>query len=109
MHKNIYACMCIFITCMNIYCCCYCLVAKSCSTLCDTMDCSLTGSSVHGISQAKILERGAIAFSISQLCSQINVTLLKAFTFRGLGSILIMVLLFDTVAEFFPRDCLQSF
>ena len=41
----------------------YCLVAKSCSTLCDTMDCSLTGSSVHGIFQARILERVAIAFS----------------------------------------------
>ena len=39
------------------------LVAHSCPTLCDTMDCSLTDSSVHGILQARILEWVAIAFS----------------------------------------------
>ena len=33
-----------------------CLFAPSCPTLCDPMDCSLPGSSVHGILQAKILE-----------------------------------------------------
>ena len=38
-------------------------VAQSCPTLCDAMDCSLPGSSVHGIFQAKVLEWGAIAFS----------------------------------------------
>ena len=38
-------------------------VAQSCSTLRDPMDCSLRGSSVHGIFQARILEWGAIAFS----------------------------------------------
>ena len=38
-------------------------VAQSCLTLCDPMDCSPPGSSVHGISQARILEWGAIAFS----------------------------------------------
>ena len=43
--------------------CCFCLVAKSCSTLCDPMDSSLTGSSVHGISQIRILEWVAISFS----------------------------------------------
>ena len=32
-------------------------------TLCDPMDCSLPGSSVHGIFQARVLEWGAIAFS----------------------------------------------
>ena len=32
------------------------LVAQSCLTLCDPVDCSLPGSSVHGISQARILE-----------------------------------------------------
>ena len=31
-------------------------VAQSCPTLCDLMDCSLPGSSVHGILQARILE-----------------------------------------------------
>ena len=36
-------------------------VAQSCPTLSDPMDCSLPGSSVHGISQARVLEWGAIA------------------------------------------------
>ena len=38
-------------------------VAQSCLTLCDPMDCSLPGSSVHGIFQARILEWIAISFS----------------------------------------------
>ena len=42
---------------------CCCLVAKSCPTLRDPMDCSPPGSSVHGISQARILEWVAIPFS----------------------------------------------
>jgi len=36
-------------------------VAQSCPTLHNPMDCSLPGSSVHGISQARVLEWGAIA------------------------------------------------
>ena len=39
-------------------------VAQSYLTLHDPMDCSLLGSSVHGISQARVLEWGAIAFSV---------------------------------------------
>ena len=42
--------------------CCW-LVTKSCPTLCDPMDCSLLGSSVHRISQARILEQVAISYS----------------------------------------------
>ena len=38
-------------------------VAQSCPTLCDPMDCSLPGSSVHGIFQATVLEWIAISFS----------------------------------------------
>ena len=38
-------------------------VAQSCPTLRDPMDCSLPGSSVHGIFQARVLEWVAIAFS----------------------------------------------
>ena len=38
-------------------------VAQSCPTLCDPMDCSLPGSSIHGIFQARILEWVAIPFS----------------------------------------------
>ena len=42
----------------NLFLCCavLCVVAQSCPTLCHLMDCSLPGSSVHGIVQARILE-----------------------------------------------------
>ena len=45
-----------------IKCCCCCSVAKSCPTHCDPMDCSLPDSSVHGISQARVLEWVATSF-----------------------------------------------
>ena len=38
-------------------------VAQSCTTLCDPIDCSPPGSSLHWILQARILERVAISFS----------------------------------------------
>ena len=44
----------------SYYCC---FVAKSCLILCDPMDCSLPGSSVHGISQARVLQWITISFS----------------------------------------------
>ena len=43
-------------------------VARWCPTLSNPMDCSLPGSSVHGIFQARVLEWGAIAFSGASLC-----------------------------------------
>ena len=43
-------------------------VSQLCPTLCNPMDCSLPGSSVHGIFQARLLEWAAIAFSRG--CSQ---------------------------------------
>ena len=49
------------------------LVAQSCPTLCDLMDCSPPGSSVHGILQAKILEWVANSFSRGSCsCSLVN-------------------------------------
>ena len=42
--------------------------AQSCLTLSDPMDRSLPGSSIHGISQARVLEWVAIAFSEGQHC-----------------------------------------
>ena len=42
-------------------------VAQSCLTVSHPMDCSLPGSSVHGIFQARVLEWGAIAFSPDNL------------------------------------------
>ena len=41
-----------------------CSVAHSCLTLCDAVDCSLPGSTVHGILQARVLAWVAISFSI---------------------------------------------
>ena len=53
-------------------------VAQSCLTLGDPMDCSLPGSSIHGIFQARVLEWGAIAFSESlESGVQIEKALLK--------------------------------
>ena len=42
-------------------------VARSCLTLSNPTDCSLPGSSAHGIFQARVLEWGAIAFSMTNL------------------------------------------
>ena len=39
-------------------------LAQSCPTLSDPMDYSLPGSCIHGIFQARVLEWGAIAFSV---------------------------------------------
>ena len=47
-------------------------VAQLCLTLCDPMDCSLLGSSIHGIFQARVMEWGAIAFSAPWLYSLPN-------------------------------------
>ena len=41
-------------------------VTQSCPTLTDPMDCSPLGSSIHGIFQARVLEWGAIAFSVAE-------------------------------------------
>ena len=65
-------------------------VAQSCLTLSDPMDCSIPGSSVHGIFQARVLECGAIAFSLisyyseSKECLEVvktSLDLLPYFTF----------------------------
>ena len=42
-------------------------VAQSCPTLSDPMDCSLPGSSIHGIFQARVLEWGALSTCISHI------------------------------------------
>ena len=47
-------------------------VAQLCPTPSDPMDCSLPGSSIHGIFQARVLEWGAIAFSGSSYSDQIR-------------------------------------
>ena len=60
-------------------------VAQSCPTLSDPMDCSLPGSSVHGIFQARVLEWGATAFSIAESAAT-HIPLTKdRFSFIGDG------------------------
>ena len=48
-------------------------VAQSCSTLSDPMDCTPPGSSIHGIFQARVLEWGAIAFSVWEARTHLSV------------------------------------
>ena len=52
-------------------------VIQSCLTLRDPMDCSLPGSSVHGIFQARVLEWGAITFSKLSFRHKENLTVLS--------------------------------
>ena len=54
-------------------------VTQSCPTLSDPMDCSLPGSSIHGILQAKVLEWGAVAFSDLLLLIRVKNFLLSRF------------------------------
>ena len=54
-------------------------VAQSCPTLSDPMDCSLPGSSVHGIFQATVMEWGANRTSISQFSSVQSLSRVKLF------------------------------
>ena len=62
-------------------------VAQLCLTLCDPMDCSLPGSSIHGIFQARVLEWVAISFSreSSQPRDQIRVSLIVGRCFYCLS------------------------
>ena len=53
--------------------------AQSFPTLSDPMNCSLPGSSVHGILQARVLEWGDIAFSVRRLKAKL--TLMKSSSF----------------------------
>ena len=55
-------------------------VDQSCPTLSDPMGCSLPGSSVHGIFQARVLEWVAIAFSLLELRAHANPALVNLIT-----------------------------
>ena len=62
---------------LMINCCCQCSVAKSCSTVCDPMDCSPPGSYILGISQARILKGDDISFQCIFLTQGLNPCLLR--------------------------------
>ena len=55
-------------------------VVQSCPTLCDPIDSSPPGFSVHGIFQARVQEWGAIAFSEMLMLGCINITNLQSFS-----------------------------
>ena len=60
-------------------------VAQSCLTLSNPMDCSLPGSSVHGIFQARVLEWGAIAFSTENVLEYVIVFCCEPWIGEGSG------------------------
>ena len=55
-------------------------VAQSSPTPSDPVDCSLPGSSVHGIFQARVLEWGAIAFSSMRIYDSANLNARGLYT-----------------------------
>ena len=61
-------------------------VAQSCPTLSDPMDCSLPGSSVHGIFQVTVLEWGAIAFSENCHLALVNQSISELWPIRAFCS-----------------------
>ena len=71
-------------------------VAQSCPTLCDPVDCSPTGSSVHGILQARILEWVEISFSRGSSWARdrtrVSHTVGRCFTFRATREALVISL-----------------
>ena len=69
-------------------------VAESCPTLSDPMDCGPPGSSIHGTFQARVLEWGAIAFSVA----------LNRWTFVGKVMSLLFNMLSRLVITFLPRS-----
>ena len=68
---------------LEMYACVHVKLLQSCSTLRDPMDCSLPGSSVHGILQARILELVAMPYSRGSSNPEIEPTYLKSPTLAG--------------------------
>ena len=64
------------------------LLLFSCSVLCDPMDCSSPGSSIHGIFQARVLEWGAIAFSDPYITTAKTIALTRWTSFGKVMSLL---------------------
>ena len=79
-------------------------VAQSCPTPSDPMDCSLPGSSVHGIFQARALEWGAIAFSVIHLTDVLIVPNWPVWAYSGVQMFLspmeTTLIIFDSFLTF---------
>ena len=91
-------------------------VAQSCPTLCDPMDCSLSGSSVHGIFQARVLEWIAISFSRgssqvrdrTQVSSIAGVFFTTRVTREAQSKFQLMIKIFKVlinIAQLLPESC----
>ena len=89
-------------------------VAQSCLTPSDPMDCSPPGSSIHGICQVRVLEWGAIAFSVwyigimEKLLLEWNLV----YFITGSNNILLAQLtssLYPTSSQSFYEDCRHYF
>ena len=78
-------------------------VAQSCPTPSDPMDCSLPGSFVRGIFQARVLEWGAIAFSSAYMTTGKTIALTRR-TFLGKEMSLLFNMLSRLVVTFLPRS-----
>ena len=79
-------------------------VAQSCLTLSDPMDCSLPGSSIHGIFQARVLDWGAIAFSNISTTPSINTDLQIGKVRVGRSSQNLSPVKIKSNQRFFPTD-----
>ena len=76
-------------------------VAQSCPTLRDLMDCSLPGSSIRGIFQARVLEWGAIVFwQPCWICKFVIGLIRCGFSYRFLGLSTYVITLFANIDSF---------
>ena len=85
-------------------------VAQSCPTLCDPIDCSLPGSSVHGIFQAIVLEWISISFSrgSSQPTAQTRVSRIVDRRFYHLSHSQLLVLFFIWLYRASPSSAARN-
>ena len=74
-------------------------VAQLCLTLRNPMDCSLPGSSVHGIFQARVLEWGVIAFSDIIIYMSPNLSLIICVTQVKLTRLIMLQLLISKMGQ----------
>ena len=74
---------------------------QSCPTLSDPMDCSLPGSSVHGIFQARVLEWGAIASSRmgATLYKSVQASHYSSFSVAGAAQVVLAVKNWPAIQE----------